>query len=160
MEFRKRKSPRLKTYDYSNTGAYFITFCTHKKRKILSVIDDDGNSKLTDIGKILNDIIINLPSKLGVTIDSYVIMPNHVHLIMYITDFNEKQINSKRGTIPKVVGYIKANLSKRIKELVNNEIVWQRSFHDHIIRDYEYYVKIKQYIYENPLKWKFDCFYD
>ena len=95
---------------------------------------------------------------LKVKIDKYVIMPNHLHMIMVVED-NQQTLLRKRQIIDNAVGYIKMNASKRIHKEVCNDKVWQRSFHDHIIRNEKEYLKIWEYIDNNPISWEMDCFY-
>ncbi|MBQ2705051.1 MAG: transposase, partial [Clostridia bacterium] len=93
-----------------------------------------------------------------VKIDKYVIMPNHMHLILRID-------NDGRGnpspTVSNVVGWLKYSITKQINRNHDTagNIIFQRSFHDHVIRDYDDYLKIWQYIDTNPAKWQDDCFY-
>ena len=160
-EFPKRKSTRLKNYDYSKTGAYFITICTKDRKKLLSSIVGEGSPlpKLSICGDVINNWIQKIPEKyLNVSVDSYVIMPNHIHLILSISG------NDGRGnpspTVVDVIGWLKYQTIKEINEMrISKESIWQRSFHDHVIRDRNDYDKIAKYIYENPIKWKYDCFY-
>ncbi len=104
------------------------------------------------------------PKRFKATVDSYVIMPNHIHLIVIITDDEELRAIREsplhgRSVISKLVGYIKMNATKKIHNEYRFVNVWQRGYHDHIIRDISDYEKIAQYILENPIKWQFDCFY-
>ena len=167
-ELPKRKLLRLKNFDYSTPGAYFITLCTHNRKCILSrvvgAIHESPELKLTDYGRIINEIIQNIPQRYKSSINSYVVMPNHIHLIIMINDREELRAIREsplrgRSVISKLIGYIKMNSSKEIHNLYGDTIVWQRGFHDHIIRDRQDYEKIAKYIYENPLRWKHDCFY-
>ena len=161
MDLPIRKNTRLKDYDYSNNGYYFITICTHNKKCILGNIVGDGLPlpQLTANGKIVNEFILKVNIKYPcVKIDKYVIMPNHIHIMFQIE-------NDGRGnpspTIPNVVGWLKYNITKQINK-VNNKPetkVFQRSFHDHIIRSKADYLKIWNYIDTNPQKWNDDCFY-
>ena len=168
MKLPRRKSPRLKNFDYSTPGYYFVTFCTHNRRRTLShivgAVHEPPETRLTEQGKIVNDVIINIPEHLGIKIDKYVIMPNHIHMIMIIEHnehlraIRESPLHS-RQIIEKAVGYIKMNSSKRIRKSISCEKIWQRSFHDHIIRGEKDYQKIWQYINCNPMCWENDCFY-
>ena len=166
-ELPKRKNLRLQHFDYSTPGAYFITFCTFNRENTLSdiVCDIHGDSadrlpenKLTEYGKIIERIITELPATLGAKIDRYVIMPNHVHLIIVVDSIRAIRESplQPRSVISKAVGYIKMNASKAIKKEFGASHVWQRGFHDHIIRDQEDYTKIAEYIFYNPLKWQYD----
>lgn len=167
-ELPKRKRLRLLDFDYSTPGAYFITICTHNRKNTLShivgAIHESPETKLTEFGKIAERIINNIPEYFKATIDRYVIMPNHIHLIIIIADDEELRAIREsplrgRSVISKMIGYIKMNASKKIHNLYGNTIVWQRGFHDHIIRDRQDYEKIAKYIFENPIKWQYDCFY-
>ncbi len=165
---RIRKSPRLKKYDYSRPGYYFITMCTHNKIKLLSKIVKDETEKstviLTRAGIIVDEIINNLPERLSIKIHKYIIMPNHVHFIMIVKNSeqlvrNRQNPEHHRKAIDETVGFIKMNASKRIhREFYDGEI-WQRSYHDHIIRGQLDYEKIWSYINTNPSCWKKDKFY-
>ena len=163
-----RKNPRLHKYDYSTPGAYFITVCTHKRAKILScivgAIHESPKIKLTEYGEIVDRIINNLPNHLGVKIDKYVIMPNHIHFIMSISNSKENRAIREsplrsHSIISSTVGYIKMNASKEIHKLNCNVTVWQRSFHDHIIRNDDDYYEIAKYIEGNPRCWQYDSLY-
>ncbi len=164
----KRKALRLKNYDYSSPGAYFITMCTHNRACILSslvgAIHESPELKLSLYGKIVDDIIRNLPEHLGARIDRYVIMPNHVHMLIIIDgDDSLRTIHESslqgRSIISKTVGYIKMNASREIHWHCPDISVWQRAFYDHVIRDEADYIKIAKYIEENPARWQEDCFY-
>ncbi len=163
-----RKRLRLQNFDYSKPGAYFITICTHNRKCTLShivgAIHESPVIQLTECGKMIEKTINNIPSRFGVMIEQYVIMPNHVHLLVVITDdvelraIHESPLRG-RSVISKVIGYIKMNASKEIHRSCGGNPVWQRGFHDHIIRDRRGYEKIVRYICENPARWRNDCFY-
>ena len=104
------------------------------------------------------------PQHLPILIERYVIMPNHVHLIIRVSDGDEwRAIRESplrgRSVISKTIGYIKTNVSKEIHQLYGDATVWQRGFHDHVIRDLKDYEKISNYIFDNPRKWQQDCLY-
>ena len=88
-----------------------------------------------------------------IRVDKYVVMPNHVHVIL-IADENDMQVS-----IANIVGQYKMSVTKLIRKSSPEKIVWQRSFHDHIIRNQKSYEKIWNYIEDNPRKWEEDCFY-
>ena len=167
-ELPERKGLRLRNFDYSTPGAYFITICTDNRKCILSrvvgAIHESPETKLTEFGKIADNIINNLPKHLCVTVDSYVIMPNHIHLIAIITDYDERRAIREsplrgRSVLSKAIGYIKMNTSKEINRRFGNSNIWQRGFYDHIIRDRRDYDEVAKYIYENPSRWYFDELY-
>ena len=101
-EFPKRKSPRLKGYDYSKPGAYFITICTHNMKYLFSNIAwndlcESCEYKLTDYGTYVESIIGKLPDRFNVSISKYVIMPNHIHMIVEIESADgERAISENR----------------------------------------------------------------
>ena len=163
-----RKNMRLREFDYNTPGAYFITFCTHNRSNILSrivgAIQESPVSQLTACGVIVDAVIQSIPEHLHVTIDRYVIMPNHVHLIVVIAEsdvlraIRESPLQG-RSIVSKAVGYIKMNASKAIRQQYGDVTVWQRGYHDHVIRNQDDYEMIAKYIHENPLRWELDKFY-
>ena len=167
-ELPQRKRLRLKNFDYSTPGAYFVTVCTHNRKctlsRVVGAIHESPEIQLTEYGKIVDRLINTIPQQSLATIDRYVIMPNHIHLVIMISDSDELRAIREsplrgRSIISKTIGYIKMNASKEIHNRYGNEMVWQRGFHDHIIRNRNDYEKISKYIYENPIIWQYDCFY-
>ena len=168
-ELPKRKRTRLEYYDYSSPGAYFITFCTHNRKNTLSrivgAIHESPALQLSKHGFIVEDIINHFPSHLKATIAQYVIMPNHIHLLVVITDsealraIRESPLRA-RSILSKAIGYIKMNASKVIHQLYGGNRIWQRCYHDHVIRSRSDYEKIAKYIFENPERWQSDCFFN
>ena len=168
-----RKPLRLKEYDYSTPGYYFVTVCTHEKKclfgQCVGAIHESPVTRLSPYGIVVNEVIQSIPARFrNVLVDKYVIMPNHVHLILKIVEsgglvraIRESPLQPKRrSTYSKVVGYFKATTSKEIHRRFQNGIVlWQRGSYDHIIRNNEDYQRIWQYIDTNPLKWELDCYY-
>ncbi len=163
-----RKSLRLAGYDYNTPGAYFITFCTHNRKhtlsRIVGAIHESPELQLTDYGRIVDSIMQNIPEHLHVTIDQYVIMPNHIHLIATITEDDVlREIGESpqrvRSILSKLIGYIKMNASKSIRRCYGEISVWQRGYYDHVIRDRDDYEALAEYIHENPIRWELDRFY-
>ena len=167
MEYKTRKPLRLETFDYSAPGAYFITICTHNRQKTLSqivgAIHESPITALTTRGKIVDAVIKNIPQHTGVKVDRYVVMPNHIHLILIIEEepraIHESPLR-KRSAISNAVGYLKMNVSKMIHKRFGDEPVWQRGYYDHVIRNERDYLEISKYIDENPLRWRLECYYD
>ena len=161
MELQTRKPTRLKNYDYSREGAYFITICTHNRKNILCDIVGDGvydipKTTLFHCGKIVEKYIQKMNYQYdNVCVDKYVIMPNHIHLLLVVKNNGMSRAPSPTNAIvPEFVA-----LFKRYCNREYGENIFQRSFHDHIIRNEKDYLKIWNYIDTNPLKWKEDCFY-
>ena len=165
----KRKNIRLKNYDYSEYGAYFITICTEKRRKILSKIADidfeivgEGSPlpQLTIYGEIVDKWINSISEKYSsVAVDYYMIMPNHIHLLLSIVKKDGREDPSP--TVASIIGWFKYNVTKDINQSrkVTGEKFFQRSYYDHIVRNQKDYEEISKYIHENPLKWEFDELY-
>ncbi|MBE6987904.1 MAG: hypothetical protein E7432_03890 [Ruminococcaceae bacterium] len=157
MTLPQRKSPRLKDFDYSTNGKYFVTVCTHEKKKLLSSIEYVGEGlcalpqiKLTEIGKIVEESIrFTGENTEGVVIEKYIIMPNHIHLLIELTA-------GGHGNPPlqDVIGRIKSYTTYRY-----GGKLWQRSFHDHCVRSEDDYLKIGTYIDSNHQKWDKDLYY-
>ncbi|MBQ7144311.1 MAG: transposase [Oscillospiraceae bacterium] len=137
----QRKPLRLKDHDYSADGYYFLTICTKEKRCILSSITVgaqlDAVVKLSPYGMAAETYIKSIPG-----IDSYVIMPNHVHMIIHKA--NGKSIASD-------VRSFKALTTRKL-----GVSIWQDYYYDHIIRDEADYLTKRRYIEENPAKWSED----
>ena len=168
----QRKHPRLKNFDYSANGAYFITVCVQNRQSLLSTIvgrDDPGAPPcvmLTDIGKVVDKYICSISSAYEcVTIDKYVVMPNHIHLLLTIgvqrragssrpTDAEENQAALKKPTVSQIIGAMKRFTNKE-----TGLSLWQASFHDHVIRDEHDYLSRWQYIDDNPAKWAEDEYF-
>ena len=164
MELPKRKPTRLKNFDYSKSGAYFITICTKNRKQLLGKIVGYGDfdvphMNLSEYGEILDKYIKLMNNKyLHLKIDKYIIMPNHLHLILKVVDY----VSGASGTAAPYNSEISkfVSLLKRHCNIQYGNNIWQRSYHDHIIRGDEDYRKIWEYINTNVLKWEQDCFYN
>ena len=157
MELAKRKPTRLKGYDYSQNGAYFITICTYQRRCLLSSISvGEGlcalpKNTLSPIGaEVEKTVQFISENDAGVRIDKYVIMPNHIHLIVVL----EKTGGDGTPPLQNVIGRLKSYTTNKF-----GSTLWQRSYHDHIIRGEKDYEKIWEYIDKNVIRWEKDCFY-
>jgi len=161
-----RRSIRLKGYDYSRAGAYFITICTHGRECILGDLVD-GEMRLNEYGDIVRGEWLNLPNRFpDIELDAVVIMPNHIHAIIaihavgVIHELPLRNDTKHRRTmlIPKIVGYVKMNTAKRINQSRNTPgaRVWQRNYHEHVIRNEADLARIRKYVANNPRKWDMD----
>ncbi len=161
--FPNRKHIRLKDYDYSTPGYYFITVCTKDKKPILNrIVGTDvlggpkvymfkygeiAEKQMQEMSHFYNDIFV----------DKYTIMPNHIHLILRVTEVQE---GPPRTSVP--TNNIISNFIGTFKRLCNKKFgknIWQYRSYDHIIRDKNDYRKIWEYIDGNPSRWAEDKFF-
>ena len=164
MDLPQRKPNRLPHFDYNTPGAYFLTICGAGKKCLLSNIVGGGaldapNTQLTQLGRIVQRYILSGNRILGVKIDKYVIMPNHIHMILMVDDTASnkatKLSSPTNAVIPHFVSTFKRFCHKEI-----GRTIFQRSYHDHVIRGEADYKKIWEYIDTNPARWQEDCFYE
>ena len=165
MELPKRKHLRLESFDYSSSGAYFITICTENRRQILSRIVGRGLApaetnglEYTSFGKIAEKQLLLLEERYHfLTVDQYIIMPNHIHVILFLDDKTAGA--SPRPTIMDIVCAYKSLTTIECRKHGCSEKLFQTSFYDHIIRNREDYEEIRKYIHENPQRWYYDKLY-
>ena len=170
--FQQRKRTRLKEYDYSNEGAYFITICAQGRKCLFGLISD-GEMRLNEYGKILINYWNELPYKWpNVSLDYFAVMPNHVHGIIMIvgagsprplippTDLEggETPPLQNQPSLSQIIGYFKYQSAKKLNasRATPGAKVWQRSFYEHVIRDDESLNRIREYIATNPSRWHLD----
>ena len=163
MEQHVRKSNRLKHYNYSSPGAYFLTICTEGQQPILSRIVGGGaldapEIRLTKTGHIVRDCLLSGNQIPGVTVDKFVIMPNHIHIILIIDAAVSGEITQATSPANAVIPHFIATF-KRFCHRDAGRRIFQRSYHDHVIRNSSDYRRIWQYIDNNPARWQEDCFY-
>ena len=163
-----RRSIRLKGYDYTRSGLYFITICTYQKQCLFGDILDK-QLRLNDFGNTASECWQAIPKHFPkIKLDEFVIMPNHIHGILFITDnhrgkalpcsYKGKFGNPVAGSIPTIIGSYKSAVTKRINIIRNSKgsSLWQRNYYEHIIRNEESLNRIREYIINNPLSWKTD----
>lgn len=156
--FHHRRSIRLKDYDYSQSGLYFITICCHSNKCRFGKIEN-GEMILNEYGLIASQEWERLPERYPHTIlDVYQIMPNHIHSILHITD-----AITGSPTCGEMTGAYKSIAFNACLEIYKskNEIMgklWQRNFYEHIIRNEKSYQTIANYIINNPATWNNDKF--
>ncbi len=165
----KRKGNRLTDYDYSRNGAYFITICTQGRQQILWESDtftEDDNvgasiarpqraPTLSKTGKVVEQCIWEIPAHYPhISVEKYAVMPNHIHLLLLI----QRKQDGRPMVAPTV-----STVMQQFKGIVSKQLsrpIWQKSFHDHIVRTEHGYAQIWQYIDTNPQLWHKDCFYE
>ena len=146
MAYFTRKPTRIPGYDYATYNYYFLTVCTYEKRCIFG-----KQRKLNEHGIIAEECILSIHDVFSdIIVDKYVVMPNHIHMIL---------ITTGKTNICTAIGQYKSVVTKKIHNVDPEINVWQRSFHDHIIRNQKEYENIWEYIQYNDQKWAEDCFY-
>ena len=174
-----RLSIRLRGYDYSQAGAYFITICTQNRGCLFGDVAG-GEMRLNDAGRSVEQCWNEIPAHFpNVELDAFVIMPNHIHGVLWIT----KTVGARHavplqhavpqhndtpgmeqfgrpvaGSIPTIMRSFKSAVTKRINEMRRTPgvPVWQRNYYEHIIRNDESLNLIREYIVNNPLQWSMD----
>lgn len=174
--FHNRRSIRLKGYDYAKSGAYFVTICCKDQQCFLGRIENQ-EIKFTTIGKIVKMNWENIPCYFkNVTLDEYVIMPNHLHGVIVINDddcggIGRGEVTSplpspkspqriQKPTLGQIIAYFKYQSTKYVNQLRKTPGIklWQRNYYEHIIHSKNDINRIRKYIIENPLKWRVDKF--
>lgn len=162
---KNRKLNRLRGYDYSQDGWYFVTICVKNRIECLGKINNE-KMEYSRYGDIVLKYWQKIPDHYkNVFLDEWIIMPNHIHGIIVIENpIGAEQCsvpthtrNKKYGLLSKIVKSFKEISLKTIRQNFNDyEFSWQRSFYDHIIRNEKSLDKIRRYIYYNPAKWELD----
>jgi putative transposase len=162
-----RKSIRLKEYDYSSPGEYFITICTYDRKCIFGeIINED--MRLSKEGKIVKRYWMEIPDHYeNIELDEFIVMPNHVHGIIIITDpvgaihespLQMTQKQRRKMKLSKIVGRFKMMSAKEVNIYRDTKgfHLWQRGYYDQIIRTDKNLHNTRDYIINNPLKWALD----
>ncbi|MBO5266992.1 MAG: hypothetical protein J6B08_06820 [Ruminiclostridium sp.] len=176
----ERKRNRMDGYDYSLCGAYFVTICLKNRECFLwktvgaDIIRPNNAYELSEYGRIVEEEIKRMDSIYdSVSVGDYIVMPDHIHLIIFISEDirrgdlwspeNERNDTAEAGDHRSPLHLIKKPALSRIiqqfKGSVTKQIgfpIWQKSFHDHIIRNEQDYNAIRRYIYENPEKYLYN----
>jgi putative transposase len=156
-----RKNTRLMRPVYSQSGYYYVTVCTHQRKQLLGQVIDDTVS-LTSLGLELSRVINAVPNHFeNWTLDCFVVMPNHVHVVFVCRWGTELVLGTsgpEHSSLAAVVGSFKAATSKEARRqgLIGADTLWQRGYYDHVIRDEEDLNRIREYILYNPRQWSED----
>ncbi len=173
-----RHSMRLPGHDYTQPGAYFVTICTYARVCSLGEVGD-GQMQLNDWGRVVADCWAAIPAHFdNVTLDEWVVMPNHLHGIVVITDStsplavgaqqccaptaakprSDSHPNVALGSLGAIIRSFKSVVTKRIHLLCGSTAspMWQRNYHEHVVRDQRALNAVRQYIRHNPAKWQID----
>ena len=169
-----RKSIRLKNYDYSSNGYYFVTICTQNREKLFGeIVGATLCGRPNNPDKLIVKWLLELENKFkGVKIDEYIVMPNHIHFIIKRTGDHTGSTGDHTGSTGDHTGSpLLRDIIGWFKTMTTNEYIagvkdgrfmpfkgrlWQRNYYEHIIRNYDDYINIAEYIQNNPLKWEED----
>lgn len=175
-----RKPTRSKYIDYSRSGAYFVTICAKDRKQIFSRIVYESKAMegaasysptsdfenvsscatvhLTDIGRIAHEQLTKISERFeGVRVDEYVIMPNHIHVVIFLG--NTDEMSDQKHDLNDIIRVYKSFTARLCKKAYGIEGLFQRSYYDHFIRDKSDYEKIARYIRNNPITWYYDELY-
>jgi len=172
---KNRRSIRLQGYDYSQAGAYFVTICTQNKECLFGEIEN-GKMRLNDAGKMARKYWDDIPAHFpNVTPDVFVVMPNHIHGILFIADAPvgaknvspiqpHKRPHGTSKTIGSVIRGFKIGVTKWMRQSHgrnifrpnNLHVVWQRNYYEHIISNNDEMNRISEYVINNPVQWDMD----
>jgi len=179
QDIHHRRSIRLRNYDYSTVGAYFVTICTFERECLFGEVVD-GEMRLNGMGQIVQEEWLRTAEmRKNVVLDEFVVMPNHFHGIIHIhdnvgahcmrpdydeqTDVDRAHVGAplrrrKSGSIGSIVAGFKSAATKHINQLRNNPgtPVWQRNYYERVIRNDRELQSIQQYIVDNPATWHED----
>jgi putative transposase len=176
-------STRLKDWDYSSAGWYFVTICTRNQKPFFGEVFED-KVELSSLGEIAIQMWREIPyHHSGVELDEFVIMPNHIHGVIILSSeeqgasqdksvetlhatsvqssMNEEmaEISPRKGSLSVVIRSYKSAVSRWSRRNGIEDFAWQSRYFDHVIRNEESLRKIRRYIRENPMKWALDRYY-
>ena len=168
MKLPQRKNHRLKNYDYTSYGYYFVTICTNHFKMTLSKITDNSFEVVpTIIGEQVVKSWYKIEELYNAEIISFVLMPNHIHGVVKLNNKSLQSVSNKKyrfesanDSLSKIIGDFKSVTTRKYKEIYGvDESLWQKSFYDEIITSDEHYFNVLQYINENPRIWKEDKYF-
>lgn len=171
-----RRSIRLKGYDYSQAGLYFVTICCQDRICRFGEINN-GEMILNKYGQIAYNEWMKTPQlRPNVELDAFIVMPNHIHGVLKINEIGRGELHSPNNdsfdnkgecnsplrspsnTVGAIVRGYKSSVTKQLRLMGFNEKLWQRNYYEHIICNNKSYLIISKYILNNPVKWKEDKF--
>jgi REP element-mobilizing transposase RayT len=137
----RRRAPRIQGFDYTAAGTYFVTVCAATRGAVFGEVTEDAVVRLNRVGRCVEQTIQTLPRHHDVVVDRAVVMPDHVHVILTLPGGGR--------SLPTIVGMFKAAASREsgVRGL------WQRGFHDHVIRDDRDLERVRAYVDTNPMRW-------
>lgn len=170
----QRRSIRLKGYNYSQPGAYFLTVCTYRHTLLFGKVRN-GQMALNELGTIVFDSWLSIAKmRSNLSLDHFVVMPNHLHGIILIDETEQMDMRLEESpystktpgklssdSLGTIVGQFKGAVTKRAKtqSIPSASRIWQRNYYEHIIRDEDSLNRIRAYVVENPSRWTEDSFF-
>jgi putative transposase len=167
-EFSARRSIRLPAFDYSQTGQYFVTICAFEMRCIFGKVEE-RKVRLSAVGEIAREFWLRIPQHFReVTVEPFVIMPNHLHGILTIRRRARHAVPLQEehhpegfrkpveGSVPTIIRSYKSAVTRRIREAPGSRTmdVWQSNYFERVLRDGKEFGDASRYILENPLRWQ------
>lgn len=165
-----RKSIRIEGYDYRRGGTYFVTICTYRRQTLFGAVRQD-KVKLSSIGGIAKDLLLEIPDHFNhVQLDEFVVMPNHLHAILFFdgrgttcrAPTEEAFGKPVAGSLPTVIRSYKGAVTKACREAQDVEVhtIWQRGYYETIIRSSLHLYAYRRYILHNPGRWRQDRYHE
>jgi len=178
MPHKQQKQYRYKNYDYSQNGYYFITICTKNKQLFFGEVKDT-QMQLSEIGESTKKCLLEISNNFEkVRLDEWVVMPNHIHIIIMIDNcrntprrvlngnINTPDQNTPqsvqtlqpliKGSVSSIINHFKGNVKRYCNKNDLQHFAWQSRFHDRIIRNEKELNNARQYIVNNPIRWTLD----
>ncbi len=170
---RRRRSIRLPHHDYASAAAYFVTICTYDRIELFGEIRD-AEMHLGALGRLVADEWQRTAAvRPAVTVDAFVVMPNHLHGVLVLADFADavdpvgasrrlahagQPSRAKPGTLGAIIGQFKSRVTKQARGFgwEDGRPIWQRNYYEHVIRDDPELDRIRAYIVGNPSRWHDD----
>lgn len=151
-EIHHRQSIRLQGYDYANAGTYFVTICCHQRQHLFGEIEN-GEMKINLIGQIVSSLWQKIPQHFpNVELDGFILMPDHLHRIIMISESKEK------SSLANIIQNFKSISSRKINRINKTYgiSIWQRNYYERIVRSEQELTNLREYIKNNPANWT-DC---
>lgn len=161
-----RRSPRLPNFDYTQGGVYFVTICTYRLAQMFGRVVD-GKLALNDLGTLVaEEWQMTAKIRPTVEVDLYVVMPNHIHGILFFSESHHARRSVGNATLRanslgSIAAQFKSVVTKRSRtlEITPNLPIWTRNYYDHIVRNEKDLERIRRYIIANPAQWNEDKYY-
>lgn len=160
-----RQSIRLRDFDYAQNGAYFVTICTAQRLCLFGTISA-GETQLSPVGQVVSSRWLDLPAHTnGLMLDAWVVMPNHLHGIVVLIGNTPARIDTGVGprgpaqaSLGAVIGGFKSAVSRQVtaERLTLVRPIWQRNYHERIVRNDRELDSLRRYIADNPTRWEND----